>query len=77
MDSIRKLFCCDSGGYNSIDLKGYEFKEIYTGAPYKLIKFSEQEIESEAEEISEKEEEMLFQKHPDIAPLRIVIDSNE
>ncbi len=77
MDSIRKLFCCECSGYNSNDLKGYEFKEIYTGAPYKLIKFSEQEIEIEAEEISEKEEEMLFKKHPDIAPVRIVIDSKE
>lgn len=77
MDSMRKLFCCDSGGYNSNDLKGYESKNIYTGKPYKLIKFSEEEIESEAEEISEKGEEMLFKQHPDIAPLRIVIDSKE
>lgn len=74
MDSIRKLFCCDGGGFNTNDLNGYDLKEIYTGAPYKLIKFSEQEFEIEEEKISEQEEGVLFEKHPDIAPLRIVID---
>lgn len=79
MDSIRKLFCCEGGGYNSNNLKGYEYKDIYIGAPYKTIKFSMQEIEKEEEEFTEREEiekKVLIEKYPDIAPLRIVIDNN-
>jgi hypothetical protein len=77
MDSIRKLFCCDGGNFDIEELKGYDFKEIYTGAPYKLIKFSESELEREEYEISEQYEEVLFDKYEDIAPLRIVIGKQE
>jgi hypothetical protein len=77
MDSIRKLFCCDGGNFNIDELKGYDFKEIYTGAPYELIKLSEPELDREEYEISDQDEEVLFDKHEDIAPLRIVIDKQE
>lgn len=77
MDSIRKLFCCDGGNFNIDELKGYDFKEIYTGAPYELIKLSEPELDREEYEISDQDEEVLFDKHEDIAQLRIVIDKQE
>jgi hypothetical protein len=39
MYSMRKLFCCTETQYEG--LKGYDFKEINTKAPYELIKLSE------------------------------------
>ncbi|MCG3165044.1 MAG: hypothetical protein POELPBGB_00804 [Bacteroidia bacterium] len=73
MDSIRKLFCCEGGGYS--DLKGYDYKDIYRGAPYKLIQISQQELDRDEEIISEQEEEVYLKEHPDIAPLRLIIDN--
>ena len=81
MDSIRKLFCCEDGGLNSDDLKGYDFDEIYTGAPYVEIKFSEnQSIKEEEDEIapadkafSESKVNLPIEQHVDIAPVRILI----
>lgn len=71
MDSVRKLFCCEGGGFGN-DRRGYELKEIYLEYPYERIRLNDQEQEdkqSDPEQI-----ESNTSKFPsDIAATRILI----
>jgi hypothetical protein len=80
MDSIRKLFCCDGGGYTSSDLRAYDYKDIYTAAPYRLItpidpntKISDED----EEDINDSVTYSLSKERPDLAGVRIVIGKEE
>lgn len=69
MDAIRKLFCCEGGGYDN--LEGYDYDEIYVGAPYKTV--TAHDSLPQGDEPEEFDEERIPENHTDIAPFRIVV----
>jgi len=71
MDSIRKLFCCPGGGNEYSDLFGYDYSNIYLGAPYKLVTFQEASDVDETEDLAS---DILSGQNQDIASVRIIID---
>ena len=75
MDSIRKLFCCDGGGFEYNEDEGYNYKEIYLGQPYELIKpFEESKFDDESNNEISLNNPKLQKEYPDLAEYRIIIN---
>lgn len=72
IDAVRKLFCCGGTAYDG--LRGYNYSDIYTGAPYRLIP-SAGNGQSEEYEDMEEETDETFTSDRGLAPARIIVNT--